>query len=87
MPYNGISRIHSERRCSFMECPYCGNDMTKGAVKCVRSAPLWKGEDGERFSFGQAKLIVNTTKNAWYCRECDCLIVKPIGAKIKRRLT
>ena len=43
---------------------------------------MWKGDNGEKFTFGRAKLFVNKTEDAWYCKDCDCLIVRTVGRKI-----
>lgn len=64
-----------------MECPYCKTEMINGALKCYRSAPVWKGVNGKRFSFGKAKLLVNTTEGVWFCESCDSLIVRSVGEK------
>ena len=44
---------------------------------------MWKGVDGRKFTFGKVKFFMNTTKGAWACEGCDCLIVKSIGDKIE----
>ena len=66
-----------------MECPYCKGIMTSGVIKCYRCAPMWKGVDGKKFTFGKGKMLVNTTKGVWYCEKCDCFVIKPIEGKVK----
>ena len=66
-----------------MECPFCKSEMKDGEIKCYKCAPMWKGVNGRKFTFGKAKLFINRTQGALYCEKCDCLIIKKVGDKIE----